>query len=122
MELADHHPFRPVDNECSLFRHQGNGAEVDLLLLDISDIGHTGLFPHIIYHQPDGDPNRQFIGHSPVDAFLNAVFHFTESVGYKFQRRAAGKILDGVYGFKYGLQTDFFPFFRGNIDLQKPTV
>ncbi len=39
VQLADDRPFRPVDDECALPGHQGNGAEINFLFLDIPDRG-----------------------------------------------------------------------------------
>jgi hypothetical protein len=73
MELADDDPLRPVDDEGSVLRHQGDVAVVDLLLLDVAD----GLGPRlrvlVPHHEPDRDLQGHREGHAPFLALVHVV-------------------------------------------------
>ena len=69
MKLADHHPFRPIDDKGSLIGHQGDGSEIDILFLDIPDSLAAGILVQIVDNEADGDFHRHFIGHAPLKAF-----------------------------------------------------
>jgi hypothetical protein len=40
VQLADHDTLGTVDDKGPLFGHQRNGAEINLLLLDVADVGN----------------------------------------------------------------------------------
>ena len=120
MELADHYAFGPVDDEGALVRHQGNGSEVNFLLLYIANVGNTGFNIEVIDHQPGRDTNRDLICHPAVDAFFDAVFNLTKTVGDKLKGCAPGEIFYRKHGFENSLQTDVSALLRSDVHLQKP--
>ena len=80
MELAYDNTFGTIDDKRPSVGHQRNRTKINLLLLYIPDVGDPCLLVDIIYNQPDGDTQRNLVGHSPVYTLLNTVFNFSESV------------------------------------------
>ena len=73
LELADHDPFDPVEDEGPLFGHQGDVPEVDFLLLDVLEalgLGGDVLFPG---HQLDLELEGDGEGVALLDALHGAV-------------------------------------------------
>lgn len=58
LQLVDDDALGPVDDEGSLFGHQGQGAEIDVLFLDIADSTRLGLVVDIIDDKADLDAYR----------------------------------------------------------------
>ncbi len=47
VQLTDNDPLGTVDDKCTIFGHQRDFAEIDLLFLDIADRLYTGLLVDI---------------------------------------------------------------------------
>ena len=75
LELADDDPLDPVEDERPLLGHEGDVAEIDLLLLDVlQPLGFRRrvLFPR---DEPDLEPERDGVGVALLEAFVRAVLH-----------------------------------------------
>ena len=107
VQLADDDPLGPVDDEEPVIGHQGDVPEKDLLLLDVPNRPVVGVGVLVPDHQPDGDPERNRIGHPPLlalvqvvlDVELNriaAVVATLHLVGISGAATAAGNVLDAV--------------------------
>src|SRR3990172_8363409 len=94
VKLADHHTFGPVDDKGTLFGHERHGPEINLLLLDVPDIGNPAFLIHIIDHQTHRYAYRQFIGHSPVNTLRHTMLYFSKPIRDEFKGCTACKILD----------------------------
>ena len=88
VELRNDDPFSAVDNEGPVFGHNRNLAEIDLLLLYVSDRAGIGFGINIPDDQLDGDLQRNGIGDALLKALLHVVFLFPERILYEFQRRS----------------------------------
>ncbi len=119
MELADDHPFRPIDNECPILRHQGNFTEIDLLLLHRLDALGFRLLIHVPNDQADGHLDWSSVGHSPEETLLHVILGLGQPVADKFERSRLIKIFDRENSLKDSLKSDRFPFLRIRIGLQK---
>ena len=58
----------------TVFRHQRDVPEVDLLLLDISDRSNFSVGVFVPHDQPDGHLKRNGKGHPPLLALVQVVF------------------------------------------------
>ncbi len=84
VQLADDHPFGPVDDERAAGSHEGDVPEEDFLLLDVANGLGLGLLVDVPQDEAHRHLQRDGIVHPPVDALFNAVFDL------EFHRIAAG--------------------------------
>ncbi|OQC53569.1 MAG: hypothetical protein BWX55_00997 [Deltaproteobacteria bacterium ADurb.Bin022] len=101
VQLINDHPFRSVNDEGTVLRHQRNFTEVNFLFLDIADLlgfgRFTGPFPfdgtlRLKNNQPDHDLQRRRIGHSFLNTFFHIIPDITQFIAHKFQRTFPAEI------------------------------
>jgi len=128
VQLIDDHPFRPVNDEGTVFRHQRNFAEVNFLFLDIADLlgfgRFTGTFPFggaigLKHNQPDHDLQGSRVGHSFLNTFFHIIPDITQFIAHKFQRTFPAEIRNRKNALESTLQTESAPLHRCNILLEK---
>ena len=106
VQLAHHHPLGAVDDKGAVFRHQGQGAEIDLLLLDVPNGLGLGFRAHLVDHQAHPDLHGDFKGHAPLLAFVHVVLGVRQAVLHELQGTGAGEIPDGKDAFKDPLEPE----------------
>jgi hypothetical protein len=85
--LSGHHdPLGSVDDEGALLGHQGQLAEVDLLLPDLAYGLGLGLLVVVDDLEPQGDLERDREGHPAVVALLDRVLGIAEVIAVELQR------------------------------------
>src|SRR2546427_3480069 len=73
VQLADDHALCTIDDESSVFSHQRNVAEENLLLLDVADGAIAGLGVLLINGQPHSDLQRGGVGHTALFALADVI-------------------------------------------------
>ena len=104
VQLAHHHPLRAVDNEGAVFGHHGQGAEIDLLLLDVPDGLGLGVRTQIVDHQAHPYLHGHFKGHAPLLAFVHVVLGISQPVLHELQGAHAAEIPNGKDALEYSLE------------------
>ncbi len=94
LELGHHDPLGAVDDEGALLGHQGQLAEVDLLLPDLAYGLGLGLLVVVDDLEPQGDLERDREGHPAVVALLDRVLGIAEVVAVELQRGVPVVVLD----------------------------
>ena len=94
MQLVDDDALGPVDDEGSLFGHQWQGAEIDVLFLDIADSTRLGLVVDIIDDKADLDAYRGFVGKTLGDAFRLIVLGLADFVADEFEAGGTVEVFD----------------------------
>jgi len=92
MELGDDNPLGAVDHEGPVGRHQGDFAEIDLLLLDVLDRAMAAL--GVPNDQLNLDLDRCGEGHPALMALIDVVLGQAQLVADKLQRRVLVEVLD----------------------------
>ncbi len=119
VELADDHPLRTVDDERPVLRHEGNFAEVDLLLLDIADLLLTRGRIDVENQQPDDDLQRRRITHPLLNALLDIIANVPDLVTHKLERAFLAIIENGKDALEGPLEAVIPPLIRRRILLKK---
>ena len=94
LQLVDDDALGPVDDEGSLFGHQWQGAEIDVLFLDIADSTRLGLVVDIIDDKADLDAYRGFVGKTLGDAFRLIVLGLADFVADEFEAGGTVEVFD----------------------------
>jgi len=84
VELADDHPLRTVDDERPVLRHERDLAEIDFLLLDVTDLLLVRGQIDVENQQPDDDLQRRGIAHSLLNALLDIIAHLSNFITDEF--------------------------------------
>jgi len=119
VELAHDDPFRSVDDKGPAFRHQGNFAKVDFLLLDVPDGLLLVAAFRVEHNKPHHDLQGRGIGHPLLNAFLDIVLHVSDLVTHKLQRAFSAEIPDREHALKGALETDIASLLWIHIHLQE---
>ena len=94
LELVDDDALGSVDDEGSLFGHQGQGSKIDILFLDIANGAGFGLVVHVIDDEADLDAHRGFIGKTLGDAFRLIVLGLADFVADEFEAGGTVEVFD----------------------------
>ena len=105
LQLVDDDALGAVDDERALFRHQGQGAKVDALFLDVADGAVARGFIGVIDHQAHLDVHRGFVGQALGDALGLVVLGLADFVADEFQAGGLVEIFDGEDGVEHAFQT-----------------
>ena len=122
VQLAHHHPLGAIDNEGAVLGHHRQGAEIDLLLLDVPDGLGFGVRPQIVNHQAHPYLHGHFKGHAPLLAFVHVVLGISQPVLHELQGAHAGKIPNGKDALEYPLEAVVRARSRFHIFLQETMV
>ena len=122
MKLGHDHTLGSVDHKSSVAGHQGNLAEVDLLLFNVSYVAAPSMGVHIEEDQPDRNLQRCGIGHPSLVTLLHIVFGFPEVVTDKFQGGCFIEVFDREDRLKNALKAQVLPLIREDVLLQKEIV
>ncbi len=109
LELIHHHPLGAVDHKGACLRHQGDGAEVDLLLFYIPDGLDAALLVEIVGKEPHHYLDRGLVGGSPGDTLLDGELGLAYAVAYELQGRGPRKIAYGKDAVEGGLDPMILP-------------
>lgn len=120
MKLGDNGPFGAVDDKCPAGGHQGDGAEVDLLLLDVPDGGQVGFLVMIVDNKPYPDVHGDVIGHPAADALFHGVLGLPEGVGHIFKGRGVREVLNRKNRFKNSVKPFFLSILGRDVSLKEP--
>jgi hypothetical protein len=137
----------PVDDERAVVRHQRDVTEVDLLLLDVADGLDAGLGVLVPDHEPDGDLERDGIGHAPLLALVDVVLELqrhalaadlmdqsarlvapsawipvADGVFDELERRVLAEVADRKDRLEDRLEPDVFALSRRRVHLQEALV
>ena len=104
VQLAHHYPLGAIDDEGAVLGHQRQGAEIDLLLLDVPDGLDFGVRTQIMDHQAHPYLYGHFKSHAPLLAFVDVVLGISQSVLDELQRAHAAKIPDGEDALEHSLE------------------
>ncbi len=105
LQLVDNDALGAVDDEGALFGHQGQGAEIDILLLDVADGPVARRLIGVIDHKTHLDAHGRFIGQPLGNALGLIILGFLNLVADKFQAGGLVEILNGKYRMKDPFQT-----------------
>ena len=122
VQLAHHHPLGAIDNEGAVLGHQRQGAEINLLLLDVPDGLGLGIRTQIVDHQAHPYLHGHFKGHAPLLAFVHVVLGVSQAVLDELQGADAGKIPDGKDALEDSLEAVVRARSRFHIFLQETMV
>ena len=75
VQLGDDDPLGPVDDERAVLGHQRNVAEEDFLFLRVAHRLDAGLRVLVVDEEPEGDLERDRVGHAPFLALRDGVLH-----------------------------------------------
>lgn len=115
MELADHNPLGPVDNERAAIGHSGKVSQVDLLLNRIREF--VAVF--LLGREPELRLERNGIGKPSFLTLHHGVFGFLHVVFDKLQEKILARVRDGKIGLKHLLETQLLPSVGGDIRLKE---
>ncbi len=121
VELADNHALGAVDDERARLGHQGQLAEVDLLLLDVAHDplpAVAGVVDHELVRHLDGRRER----HAALAALVDVVLGRLEVVGHEHELARAVEVLDGEDRSKDRLEPNLFPLVRRDVHLEELVV
>src|SRR5574337_488755 len=119
VELADHNPLRPINNEGTLRRHQRHLSKVDLLLFNVPDAAGLGADWLIPDHQAKGHLEWNGVGHPLLQRFLRTVLGHPELILHKTQGCRTVIIENREDAGEGPLKPDLLARVRGNFHLQK---
>ncbi len=122
VQLADNDPLGAVDHESPAFRHQGDLAEIDFLLLDVADQFLLAASIRVKNYKPDHDFKGCGISHALLNTLLYIVFHVSDLVIDKLQRTFPAEVLYRENAFKSALKADIPALVRIGIHLEKLVV
>ena len=83
VKLTYDNPLSPVDNECTLFGHERDGAKIDFLFLNVPNILNSGLSVCLIDYKPNRNTNRDLIGHPFVDTIVLIILDLSKAIRNK---------------------------------------
>ena len=109
VQLADDDPLGSVDDEGTVFGHQRNFAEIDLLLLDIADRLNPRFLVDIPGNQAYPNLHGGGKGHPPLMTLVHIVFGSPEGVGNILQGADFAEITNRKNGAENRFQTDILP-------------
>src|SRR6185436_782124 len=75
VELRDDDALGAVDDERTVVGHQGDVAEEDFLFLGVAHVLHACVRILVIDEEPEGDLQRDAVGHAALLALLDGVLH-----------------------------------------------
>ena len=113
LQLIDDDALGAVDDEGAFFGHQGQGAEIDVLLLDVADGPVARRFIGVVDDQTHFDAHGRFIGQTLGNALGLIVLGLLNFVADEFQAGGLIEILNG----KYRVKDAFQAFVRSAIGL-----
>ena len=122
VQLAHHHPLGAIDDEGAVLGHQRQGAEIDLLLLDVPDGLDFGVRTQIVDHQAHPYLDGHFKRHAPLLAFVDVVLGISQPVLDELQRAHAAKIPDGEDALEHALEADVRARPRFHVFLQETMI
>src|SRR6185369_1629106 len=93
VKLADDNPLGAVYDKGSVFGHERDFAEIDLLLLYILDRAGISFLVHIPDNQTNFDLHWSSKCHAPLMTLFNIIFRNAQRVGDVLQRRDFTEIL-----------------------------
>ena len=123
LQLVDDNTFRAVDDECAFFRHQGQGAKIDILLLDVAEGTVAGVFIGIVNCKAHLDAHGGFIGQALGNTFGLIVLGGLYFVSGKLQAGRLAEIFNGKNRAKNAFKANVGrALLRGNAFLKKSLV
>ncbi len=94
MHLGNDNPFGTVNDESALISHKRHIAHIDALFLDIENRFRLGIRIHFKHDQAQSCLQWCCICHAALLTFLFVIFRRFKFVGYEFQARCIGEVLD----------------------------
>src|SRR5690554_7983141 len=98
VELGNDNTLSTVDNEGTIFSHQGHFAHVDFLFFDVLD-RLVGRFL-VINDQADFHPQRRGVSNAPELTFLDVKNWLADSIAHILERGVARVTDNREYGFE----------------------
>ena len=112
LELVHDDAFGAVHNERTLFGHQGQGAEIDVLFLAVAVGTRTGSLIHVVDVETNLDAHGSFVGQTLGDTLGLIVLGLADFVAQIFQAGGAIEIFDGEHRTEHAFETDVRITFR----------
>ena len=122
VQLAHHHPLGAVDDERAVLGHQGQGAEIDLLLLDVPDGLGLHFRPGLVNHQADSNLHGDFEGHAPLLALVHVVLGVPQAVFHELQGTGAAEVLNRENTLEDAVEAIFRARLRRQVFLQETAI
>ena len=122
VQLADHHALGSVDDEGAVLGHQRDFAEVDLLLLHVTDGLGACLLVLVPHDQAHDDLDGCRVGHATLVALIDVVLGLLEVVAHELQRGRLIEVADGEDRLENSLQSEVLTLLGRNIRLEELLV
>ena len=104
LQLVNDDALGAVDDKRALFRHQGQGAKIDILLFDVADGAVARSFIGVVNHQAHLDAHGCLVGQPLGNALGLVVLGFANFIADEFKTGGLIEILNGEDGVEYTFQ------------------
>ena len=104
LQLVNDDALGAVDDKRALFRHQGQGAKIDILLFDVADGAVARSFIGVIDNQAHLDAHGCLVGQPLGNALGLVVLGFANFIADEFKTGGLIEILNGEDGVEYTFQ------------------
>ena len=104
LELVDDDPLCAVDDKSAFFGHQGQGAEIDILLLDVADGAVARGLVRVVDHQAHLDAHGGLVGQAFGNALGLVVLGLAHFVVDELQTGSFIKVFNGENGTEHAFQ------------------
>ena len=122
VQLRNDDPLGTVDDECAVFRHQGQFPQIYLLFAHVLD-GLLGAARLLVEDdEAHLHPQRSREREAAQLALLDVEHRFAEAVAHVLERCVARIARNGKYAVEGGVQPDLVAFRFGDVRLQEPAV
>ncbi len=119
LQLVDDDALGAVNDEGALVGHQRQGAEIDVLFLDVADGAAAGLFVDIKNHQAHDEAQGGFIGQALGKALVLVILGVLDDVADILQAGGAVEVLNGENGTENGFKAEIGAAGRWFVALQE---
>ena len=104
LELVDDDPLCAVDDKSAFFGHQGQGAEIDILLLDVADGAVARGLVRVVDYQAHLDAHGGLVGQAFGNALGLVVLGLAHFVVDELQTGSFIKVFNGENGTEHAFQ------------------
>ena len=104
LQLVNDDALGAVNDKRALFRHQGQGTKIDILLFDVADGAVARSFIGVVNHQAHLDAHGSLVGQPLGNALGLVVLGFANFIADELKTGGLIEILNGEDGVEYTFQ------------------